>query len=154
MILGAPNTTRQTSTQTDALPISQANAISPGKRMLSSMTPTIIEKNNELFLILGTPGGSTIITSVFQTILNAILFDMDIESAVNAPRFHHQWKPEYVYMEKELFSDKLQDSLFKMGHSIKQRSSIGHVNAIMYSNEGVSVAADKRGDNKAELLNK
>ena len=132
---------------------SVANSIEPGKRMLSSMTPTIIEKNSDLFLVLGTPGGSTIITSVFQTILNVILFDMDIQNAVNAPRFHHQWKPEYIYMENELFSNELKDDLLKMGHDIIRRNSMGHVNAIIY-NDTVSVAADKRGDNKAELLNK
>ena len=73
---------------------SEANSIEPEKRMLSSMTPTIIEKDRKLFLVLGSPGGSTIITSVFQTILNVILFNMDIQSAVNAPRFHHQWLPD------------------------------------------------------------
>ena len=75
---------------------SEANSIEPGKRMLSSMTPTIIEKKGDLFLILGSPGGSTIITSVFQTILNVIHFEMDI-----LQRFHHQWKPEYISMETE-----------------------------------------------------
>ena len=87
----------------------QNNSIAPEKRMLSSMTPSILEKDNELFLVLGTPGGSTIITSVFQTILNVILFDMDIAAAVNAPRFHHQWKPEYIYMEKDIFYNELKN---------------------------------------------
>ena len=130
---------------------SEANSIEPGKRMLSSMTPSIIEKNKELFLVLGTPGGSTIITSVFQTILNVILYDMDIQSAVDAPRFHHQWKPEFIYMEKELYSESLNKSLFNMGHSIKKRNSIGHVNAIMF-NDSISIGADKRGDNTGEIL--
>ena len=131
---------------------SQANSIEPGKRMLSSMTPSIIEKKGNIHLVVGTPGGSTIITSVFQTLLNVILFNMDIVSAVNSPRFHHQWKPEYIYMEEELYSKSLEDSLLYIGHAIKYRSSIGHVNAIMYNDNTVTVAADKRGDNSAQLF--
>ena len=131
---------------------SEANSIEPNKRMLSSMTPSIIEKNNNIYLVLGTPGGSTIITSVFQTLLNVILFNMDIVSAVNSPRFHHQWRPEYIYMEEELYSKNLEDSLLEMGHIIKLRTSIGHVNAIMFDENIVTVAADKRGDNSAQLV--
>ena len=131
---------------------SEANSIEPGKRMLSSMTPTIIEKKGNLFLILGSPGGSTIITSVFQTILNVIYFEMDILSAVNAPRFHHQWKPEYIFMETELYSDSINKALNKMGHNIKTRKNIGNVNAIMYQNNSVTVGADKRGDNKSQII--
>ena len=131
---------------------SEANAIEPGKRMLSSMTPTIVEKKGEIFLIVGSPGGSTIITSVFQTILNVILFQMDIQSAVNATRFHHQWKPETIYMETELYSDSLNNILKNMGHRIQKRNSIGHVNAIMYDSQVVSTGADKRGDNTANIL--
>ena len=131
---------------------SEANAIEPGKRMLSSMTPTIVEKKGEIFLIVGSPGGSTIITSVFQTILNVILFQMDIQSAVNATRFHHQWKPETIYMETELYSDSLNNILKNMGHRIQKRNSIGHVNAIMHKNSLVSTGADKRGDNTAATL--
>ena len=78
---------------------SKANAIAPGKRMLSSMTPTIVEKNGKLWMIVGTPGGSTIITSVFQTILNAYEFGMEMQAAVEAPRFHHQWLPDVVVLE-------------------------------------------------------
>tara|TARA_B100002052_G_scaffold272308_1_gene273864 strand:- start:38 stop:1414 length:1377 start_codon:yes stop_codon:yes gene_type:complete len=131
---------------------SEANSIEPGKRMLSSMTPTIIEKQGNLFLILGSPGGSTIITSVFQTILNVIYFEMDILSAVNAPRFHHQWKPEYISMETELYSDSINTVLNNMGHIIKKRTNIGNVNAIMFQNNSVTVGADKRGDNKSEII--
>ena len=135
---------------------SEANSIQPGKRMLSSMTPTILEKRNKLFIVLGTPGGSTIITSVFQTILNVILFDMNISNAVNNPRFHHQWKPDNIYMEKELYesNNKLIFELKNMGHEIKLRSSIGHVNAIMNINKNLSVAADKRGDNSGRITSK
>tara|TARA_B100000579_G_C22630322_1_gene756284 strand:- start:33 stop:908 length:876 start_codon:yes stop_codon:yes gene_type:complete len=131
---------------------SEANSIEPGKRMLSSMTPSIIEKKGNLHIVVGTPGGSTIITSIFQTLLNVILFNMDIVSAVNSPRFHHQWRPEYIYMEEELYSKSLEDSLLYIGHIIKSRSSIGHVNAIMYNDNTVTVAADKRGDNSAQLV--
>ena len=114
--------------------------------------PTIIEKKGDLFLILGSPGGSTIITSVFQTILNVIYFEMDILSAVNAPRFHHQWKPEYISMETELYSDSINKALNNIGHNIKTRKNIGNVNAIMYQNNSVTVGADKRGDNKSKII--
>ena len=122
--------------------------------MLSSMTPSILEKNDDLFLVLGSPGGSTIITSVFQTILNTILFNMDIKSAVDAPRFHHQWKPDKIYMEKLLAVDEILKPLLKMGHSAQVRSNIGHVNAIMLDNKNTYVGADRRGDNYGESLNK
>ena len=131
---------------------SNANAIEPGKRMLSSMTPTIIEKKDNLFLILGSPGGSTIITSVFQTILNVINFEMDIMSAVNYPRFHHQWKPDHILMEQELYSKVLNLKLNELGHNIKTRKSIGNVNAIMLQKDSVSVGPDKRGDNSAKII--
>lgn len=130
---------------------SKANSIEPGKRMLSSMSPTIVEKNKKLFLVLGSPGGSTIITSVFQTILNSVLFDMDIKSAVNAPRFHHQWKPDKIYMEDELYSDSLKNVLWNIGHQVTKRKSIGHVNAIMIEENNLSIAADKRGDNSGQI---
>src|SRR5690606_1157956 len=77
----------------------EANAIQPGKRMLSAMTPSIVEKDGKLFMVVGTPGGSTIITSVFQVILNVIDFGMDMQQAINAPRFHHQWKPDQISPE-------------------------------------------------------
>ena len=130
---------------------SKANEIEPEKRMLSSMTPTIIEKKGDLFLVVGTPGGSTIITSVFQTILNIILYNMDMQTAVDAPRFHHQWKPEYIYIEESLYSNSLVDSLVNLGHQTKVRSSIGHVNAIMFNKKTVDLGADKRGDNCGQL---
>jgi len=133
---------------------SKANSIEPGKRMLSSMTPSIIEKGDDLFLILGSPGGSTIITSVFQTLLNVILFDMDIQSAVDTPRFHHQWKPDYIYLERSNTFDSILQSLFKMGHTTKFRSSMGHVNAIMIDKNNVSTGADRRGDNYGETTKK
>ena len=92
---------------------SEINSIKPEKRMLSSMTPTIILKDGKLYMILGTPGGSTIITSVLQTILNVHEFGMDIQSAINAPRFHHQWLPDKIEFENGVFDElsmkKLQD---------------------------------------------
>ncbi|RZL54472.1 MAG: gamma-glutamyltransferase, partial [Pedobacter sp.] len=96
----------------------EANAISPGKRMLSSMTPTIIEKDGKLFMVVGTPGGSTIITSVFQTILNVIEFKQGIQEAVNAKRFHHQWLPDEVYIEPNTFDEKTLAILKQKGYKI------------------------------------
>ncbi len=130
---------------------SEANSIEPEKRMLSSMSPTILEKNGELFLVLGSPGGSTIITSVFQTILNVILFNMDIQSAVDAPRFHHQWLPDLIFLEKNSFSKNTIDSLKILKHNIKERRSMGHVNAIHVDNK-IDVGADKRGSNFGLIL--
>ena len=132
---------------------SEANSIAPGKRMLSSMTPTIIEKEDELFLILGSPGGSTIITSVFQTFLNLVLFNMDIQSAVDEPRFHHQWLPDYIYLEKNSLNPLTIDYLKLIGHQIKERSSMGHVNAI-YVGEKIEIGADKRGSNSGQIISK
>ena len=125
---------------------SEANSIEPEKRMLSSMSPTIVEKNNELYLVVGSPGGSTIITSVFQTIMNIMIFDMDIQSAVDEPRFHHQWLPDNIFVEKNRLSNNILDSLTNMGHKIKERSSIGRVNAILISDD-IETGADKRGNN-------
>ena len=81
-----------------------ANAIEPGKRMLSSMTPTIVIKNGKPFLVVGTPGGTTIPTSVFQTLVNIIDFNLSVDDAVNRPKFHHQWLPDYVEVEKDFFT--------------------------------------------------
>jgi gamma-glutamyltranspeptidase/glutathione hydrolase len=85
----------------------EANAIAPNKRMLSSMTPTIVEKDGKLFMILGTPGGSTIITSVFQVFLNVVEHDMNMQQAVDALRFHHQWLPDRTTFEEEALPHKL-----------------------------------------------
>jgi gamma-glutamyltranspeptidase / glutathione hydrolase len=125
----------------------EANKIEPGKRMLSSMTPTIIEKDGKLKMIVGTPGGSTIITSVFQTILNVIDFDMTAEAAVAAPRFHHQWLPDQIFVEEGKFSSTVQDSLGKLGHKFKSRGAIGRVEAIVIDRNGkIQGGADTRGD--------
>ena len=128
---------------------SEANSIQPQKRMLSSMTPTIIEKNRELFMVVGTPGGSTIITSVLQVFLNVAEYDMTIEEAVNAKRFHHQWLPDKVFVEKGINHNSLEE-LKKLGHEIEIRDGIGKVEAILRLPNGTyEGAADIRGDDTA-----
>ena len=128
----------------------EANAISPTKRMLSSMTPTILEKDGRLFMVVGTPGGSTIITSVYQTILNVIDHNMNMQQAVNAKRFHHQWYPDEITIEKDGLSDDVIEQLEEMGHRIDTRSAIGRVDAILVRPDGtLEGAADPRGDDLA-----
>ena len=130
----------------------KANSIAPNKRMLSSMTPTIIEKNGKLFMVLGTPGGSTIITSVLQTILNVSEFNMGMQEAVNAPRFHHQWLPDEIMMEPNKFNEIDIENLEKKGYKINQKSApvIGKVDAILVlPNKTLEGGADHRGDDKA-----
>ena len=129
----------------------EINSIEPEKRMLSSMTPTIIEKNNKLSMILGSPGGPTIITTVLQTILNVNLFDDNLTDAVKRPRFHHLWLPDKVYFEKGAFSKSNIDSLKKIGYSLNKKPSlIGRVNAISINSEGkITATADFRGDDFA-----
>ncbi len=125
----------------------EANAIEPGKRMLSSMTPTIVEKNGQLFMVVGTPGGATIITSVFQTILNVIEFDMTMSEAVTAPRFHHQWMPDVITVEEGGLPESVRTELENRGHEFRERSAIGRVDAILVLPDGrLEGAADPRGD--------
>ncbi len=127
-----------------------ANSITPGKRMLSSMTPSIVEKGGELFMIAGSPGGSTIPTSVFQVLVNVIDFNMNIQEAVDTGRFHHQWLPDLISLEEHAVDSLTVNKLSKMGHLVKNRSSIGRVNAILVSPDGKRwAAADKRGNNWA-----
>jgi len=124
------------------------NSIQPEKRMLSSMTPTIVEKNGKLSMILGSPGGPTIITSVLQTILNVYLFNDNINQAVNRQRFHHLWLPDKIYYEKNSINKSTKDSLIKIGYSFNSTSSsIGRVDAIHVDDNGkIFAAADPRGD--------
>jgi gamma-glutamyltranspeptidase / glutathione hydrolase len=128
----------------------EANAIAPGKRMLSSMTPTIVLKDNKPYLILGTPGGTTIPTSVFQTLVDILEFGMATEDAVYKPKFHHQWLPDTLYVEKN-FALPVRDSLEKMGYAINQRGAIGRTEVIKVLASGKFEAiADNRGDDHAE----
>ncbi len=130
----------------------EANAVQPGKRMLSSMTPTIVTKDGKLLLVLGTPGGSTIITSVLQTIINVVDYKMNAKDATHAPRFHHQWLPDVVFIEQpNLLPEKTLEELKKMGHTFKMRGNIGRVESILVQPDGaLEGAADKRGDDHAE----
>ncbi len=128
----------------------EANKIEPMKRMLSSMTPTIVEKEGDLFMTLGTPGGSTIITSVVQTILNVHEFDMTMQEAVNSARFHHQWKPDSIRIEFDYFDKKVKEQLIKSGYRLNDKGAIGRVDGILVrADKMLEGGADKRGDDTA-----
>ncbi|RKF03562.1 gamma-glutamyltranspeptidase/glutathione hydrolase [Tenacibaculum lutimaris] len=130
----------------------EANKIEPEKRMLSSMTPTIVEKNDQLHMVVGTPGGSTIITSVLQTILNVHEFDMGMQEAVNQPRFHHQWLPDVIKMEPKGFNKQVKKDLQQLGYKLDETNSpvIGKVDAILVLPNGkLEGGADPRGDDTA-----
>ena len=133
----------------------KANSIASQKRMLSAMTPTIVEKNGKLSMIVGTPGGSTIITSVLQTILNVYEFGMNIQKAVSAARFHHQWLPDNIVMEPGRFDRNIIKKLQEKEYEIKEEYNkiIGRVDAVHISENGIiSTGADPRGDDKAVNL--
>ena len=131
---------------------SKANAIAPEKRMLSSMTPTIVEKDGKLKMVLGTPGGSTIITSVLQNIINIVDYKMGMQESVNKARFHHQWLPDNIRMEPNGFDSTTKDNLKALGYELVERNSliIGRVDAILLLPNGkLEGGADPRGDDKA-----
>ncbi len=127
----------------------EKNAIAPGKRMLSSMTPTIVLKNNRPFIVVGTPGGTTIPTSVFQSIVNIVDYKMNADDAVNKPKFHHQWLPDVVYVEKN-FDKNTRIKLAAMGYKIIERGAIGRTELIHIQNKKITAVADKRGDDDAK----
>lgn len=131
---------------------SKANAIEPEKRMLSSMTPTIVEKDNKLKMVLGSPGGSTIITTVLQNILNVIEYDMTMQESVSKPRFHHQWLPDYILLEPKGFDNKTKEALTKLSYNLNEKDNviIGKVDAILVHKNGLlEGGADPRGDDFA-----
>jgi gamma-glutamyltranspeptidase/glutathione hydrolase len=129
---------------------SQANAIEPGKRMLSSMTPLIVERDGELYAVMGSPGGSTIITSVLQTFLNLVEYDMSMQQAVSAPRVHHQWLPDSIRLEPGALPDSTEEQLRSMGHYLYSTTPIGRVDAVrVLENGSLEGGADPRGDDRA-----
>ncbi|MDP4215446.1 MAG: gamma-glutamyltransferase [Bacteroidota bacterium] len=127
----------------------EANAIYPGKRMLSSMTPTIVLEKDKPFLIVGTPGGTTITTSVFQTLLDILEFGLDPKEAVDKPKFHHQWQPDSLYVERE-FPEALRGPLRDMGYKLAERSAIGRTELIEIANGLIKAVGDHRGEDAAE----
>jgi len=144
---------------------SEANSIQPKKRMLSAMTPTIVLKDNKPHLILGSPGGPSIITSVFQTILNVVEYGMTVTEAVSSPRFHHQWYPDLIVMEDEAYSDELNSILSKKNYliiklpieeetlGVYKRSDIGAVDAILIDDDGkVFGGADLRREHHSSTI--
>lgn len=124
----------------------EANSIKAGKRMLSSMTPTLVLKDRKVLMVVGTPGGTTIPTSVYQSIIDVVDFKMDANLSVNSAKFHHQWLPEVVYVE-ENFPESTIKSLEKMNYKIEKRGGIGRTEMILVNNDGtISGVADGRGD--------
>jgi gamma-glutamyltranspeptidase/glutathione hydrolase len=122
------------------------NAVEPGKRMLSSMSPTIVEKNGEVVGILGTPGGSKIITSVLQMLLDKIDYKMSLDEAMEAGRFHHQWLPDSIYYEKNKFDQSVLSELTERGFNLKEVDKIGDIQAIWKYNSKWNAYSDQNGN--------
>jgi gamma-glutamyltranspeptidase / glutathione hydrolase len=127
----------------------EKNAIAPNKRMLSSMTPTIVLKDKKPFMVVGTPGGTTIPTSVFQSIVNVIDFGMSAADAVNKPKFHHQWLPDEIFVEND-FDAATIEALQKMGYVINKRGAIGRTELILIKRKKIIAVGDNRGDDAVE----
>lgn len=129
----------------------KTNSIEPEKRMLSSMTPSIVELNGKLSMVLGSPGGPTIITSVLQTLLNFYEFEYDMQESVDASRFHHTWLPDKIFYEKNTFSKMVKDNLLNKGYTLNPNySTIGRVDAIHIDENKIFYGGeDKRGDDKS-----
>jgi gamma-glutamyltranspeptidase/glutathione hydrolase len=127
----------------------KANEIQPEKRMLSSMTPTIVEKDGKFLMAVGTPGGSTIITSVFQTIVNVVEHKMNMQQSVNALKFHHQWLPDRIVYERGAFTDKTLQNLLKKGYKMEaMKGTLGRMDCVMLLPDGRLLgASDPRSDN-------
>lgn len=129
----------------------EANKIEPGKRMLSSMTPTIVTRDGKPVLVTGSPGGSTIINTVFQVVLNVIDHDLDIEQAVARPRIHHQWQPAMIRFEPEAFADGTEEQLQRMGHTdlAPMGYGLGDANSILIEDGVMHATSDPRNDGGA-----
>ncbi|MBD3402917.1 gamma-glutamyltransferase, partial [candidate division GN15 bacterium] len=129
----------------------EANKIEPGKRMLSSMTPTLVLQHGEPLLVLGSPGGSRIISAVAQTILAFTRFDLSLGEAVEQPRVHHQWEPDMLLLEQDGFGVATIQELIRYGYEVEERPPIGNVHAIAIDRAGLMHAvADKRLGGKAD----
>lgn len=129
----------------------EANAIQPNKRMLSSMTPTIVLKKGKPFMIVGTPGGTTIPTSVYQSIVNVIDFKLNTNMTVNSPKFHHQWLPETVSFEKNFPETTIKD-LEKLGYKAERVNQLGRTEMILIDDNGnIHAVADGRGDDSVAI---
>ncbi|MEE8404009.1 MAG: gamma-glutamyltransferase, partial [candidate division Zixibacteria bacterium] len=128
----------------------EANKIEPAKRMLSSMSPTIVLKGGEPLIILGSPGGSQIITAVTQVIVGLSRFHLPLEQALSQPRFHHQWLPDNILLEERSFDINVKQGLLKLGHVIKETDMIGEIHAVYIDGAGLmTAAADRRGPGSA-----
>ena len=128
----------------------EANAVAPGKRMLSSMTPTIVLRDGKPYIVAGTPGGTTITTSVFQTLVNMLEFGLSTYDAVNKPKFHHQWLPDELNLESG-FPEETANALRQMGYPISISRQIGRTEVIKINpGNKIEAVGDRRGDDSAE----